>query len=88
MRLLFCSSTTLLFLAACGGNVVLDAAAGGTGGTGGSLGTGGVTTTGSGGQGGEHLPLCGCIGPLLAEDGKGGDIQVACDAGSCMTYVP
>jgi hypothetical protein len=32
--------------------------------------------------------LCGCEGPLRAEDGKSGNIQLECLNGLCMTYVP
>jgi hypothetical protein len=36
----------------------------------------------------NDLPKCGCASPPVAEDGKMGMIQVACQGGECMTYVP
>jgi hypothetical protein len=34
------------------------------------------------------LPKCGCASPPVAEDGKTGNIQVECQGGQCLTYVP
>ena len=35
-----------------------------------------------------HPALCNCAGPLHAEDGKTGNIQLECAGGLGMTYVP
>jgi hypothetical protein len=33
-------------------------------------------------------PPCGCAGPLRAEDGKMGNVELECAGGLCMSYVP
>jgi hypothetical protein len=137
MRASLCFLLASLFLAACGGNVVVDSAAGtgGVTGTGGSTGTGVTTSTSTSsclsspqsipkafkacittgdctqqdiptccttfvvGVAASRVadfkayeaacvmePGCGCVAPPVAENGQGGNIQVACQSGQCMTF--
>jgi hypothetical protein len=36
----------------------------------------------------DHRPMCKCLGPTIADDGRSGNIAVTCAAQRCMTYVP